>query len=304
MGSTALSPAARRWRRSWTWCSDWRTATAASLYSTRPATGKELIGHERGAFTGAFTRKTGLFEAAQGGTVFLDEIAILSVDFQGKLLRVIQERQLRRVGGTEILDIDMRLLSATNEDLDKAMVEGRFRQDLFYRLNVLTITLPALRERDGHVPLLAEHFVKELNQRASRKVDGIFPEAMQVLRRYEWPGNVRELQNAIEGAFSLTSVRHRSAGGVWHYPERRRRYDPWRLHGIDSSATICPVYCRRHRAMSRMQQPVPDCTGLPFSAFLGNTTFNLRISETGRVGDPGAAFRRHDALPMQKCITI
>ena len=204
MGSTALSPAARRWRRSWTWCSDWRTATAASLYSTRPATGKELIGHERGAFTGAFTRKTGLFEAAQGGTVFLDEIAILSVDFQGKLLRVIQERQLRRVGGTEILDIDMRLLSATNEDLDKAMVEGRFRQDLFYRLNVLTITLAALRERDGHVPLLAEHFVKELNQRASRKVDGIFPEAMQVLRRYEWPGNVRELQNAIEGAFSLT----------------------------------------------------------------------------------------------------
>ena len=204
MGSTALSPAARRWRRSWTWCSDWRTATAASLYSTRPATGKELIGHERGAFTGAFTRKTGLFEAAQGGTVFLDEIAILSVDFQGKLLRVIQERQLRRVGGTEILDIDMRLLSATNEDLDKAMVEGRFRQDLFYRLNVLTITLAALWERDGHVPLLAEHFVKELNQRASRKVDGIFPEAMQVLRRYEWPGNVRELLNVMERACSLT----------------------------------------------------------------------------------------------------
>lgn len=92
--------------------------------------------------------------------MFLDEIAILSVDFQGKLLRVIQERQLRRVGGTEILDIDMRLLSATNEDLDKAMAEGRFRQDLFYRLNVLTITLPALRERDGHVPLLADYFVK------------------------------------------------------------------------------------------------------------------------------------------------
>ena len=164
----------------------------------------ELFGHERGAFTGAFTRKTGLLEAAQGGTVFLDEIATLSVDLQVKLLRVIQERQLRRVGGTEILDIDIRLLSPTNEDLDKAMAEGRFRQDLFYRLNVLTITLPALRERDGDVPLIADHFVKELNQTASRTVDDISPEAMQALMWYEWPGNVRELQNVIEGAFSLT----------------------------------------------------------------------------------------------------
>ncbi len=164
----------------------------------------ELFGHERGAFTGAFTRKTGLLEAAQGGTVFLDEIATLSVDLQVKLLRVIQERQLRRVGGTETLDIDMRLLSATNEDLDKAMAEGRFRQDLYYRLNVLTISLPALRDRDGDVPLLADHFVKELNEAATRKVDGIAPEAMKALTQYDWPGNVRELHNAIEGAFSLT----------------------------------------------------------------------------------------------------
>lgn len=164
----------------------------------------ELFGHERGAFTGAFTRKTGLLEAAQGGTVFLDEITTLSVDLQVKLLRVIQERQLRRVGGTETLDIDMRLLSATNEDLDKAMAEGRFRQDLYYRLNVLTISLPALRVRDGDVPLLADYIVKELNEAATRQVDGIAPEAMQALVQYDWPGNVRELHNAIEGALSLT----------------------------------------------------------------------------------------------------
>ena len=164
----------------------------------------ELFGHERGAFTGAFTRKTGLLEAVQGGTVFLDEIATLSVELQVKLLRVIQERQLRRVGGTETLDIDMRLLSATNEDLDKAMAEGRFRQDLYYRLNVLTISLPPLRERAGDVPLLADHFVKELNEAATRKVDGIAPEAMKALVQYDWPGNVREIHNAIEGAFFLT----------------------------------------------------------------------------------------------------
>ena len=166
----------------------------------------ELFGHERGAFTGAFTRKTGLLEAAEGGTVFLDEIATLSVDLQVKLLRVIQERQLRRVGGTETLDIDIRLLSATNEDVEAAMAEGRFRQDLYYRLNVLTISLPALREREGDVPLLADHFVKELNQTAKRKVHGIAPEAMKAMQQYNWPGNVRQLHNAIEGAFYLTDA--------------------------------------------------------------------------------------------------
>ena len=164
----------------------------------------ELFGHERGAFTGAFTRKTGLLESAQGGTVFLDEIATLSVDLQVKLLRVLQEKELRRVGGGEILDIDIRLLSATNEDLDKAMADGRFRQDLYYRLNVVTITLPPLREREGDVALLADHFVKELNETGTKTVAGITPEAWNALRQYDWPGNVRELQNAIEGGFSLT----------------------------------------------------------------------------------------------------
>lgn len=274
----------------------------------------ELFGHERGAFAGAFTRKTGLLEAAQGGTVFLDEIATLSVDLQVKLLRVIQERQLRRVGGTEILDIDIRLLSPTNEDLDKAMAEGRFRQDLFYRLNVLTITLPALRERDGDVPLIADHFVKELNQTASRTVDDISPEAMQALMWYEWPGNVRELQNVIEGAFSLTEsgpitmaslpsaiAAQAESGTTLNGGDGDATLA---AAGIDSSVTICPVCCRRRRAMSRALQPGQDCTGLPFSASSGNTIFNPMISETGNVGDIGTAFARHDEVPMQLHVTI
>ena len=164
----------------------------------------ELFGHERGAFTGAYTRKPGLLEAAQGGTVFLDEIATLSVDLQVKLLRVLQERDLRRVGGTESIAVDIRLISATNESLEEAIAAGRFRQDLYYRVNVVSVSLPPLRDRREDIPLLANHFIRVLNETGSRRLDGISPEALGLLERYEWPGNVRELQNAIEGAFSLT----------------------------------------------------------------------------------------------------
>ena len=164
----------------------------------------ELFGHERGAFTGAYTRKPGLLEAAQGGTVFLDEIATLNVDLQVKLLRVLQERDLRRVGGTESIAVDFRLISATNESLEEAIEAGRFRQDLYYRVNVVSVSLPPLRDRREDIPLLANHFIRVLNETGSRERDGIAPEALGLLERYEWPGNVRELQNAIEGAFSLT----------------------------------------------------------------------------------------------------
>ena len=164
----------------------------------------ELFGHEREAFTGAFTRKTGLLEAIQGGTVFLDEITTLSVDLQVKLLRVIQERQLRRVGGTETLDIDMRLLSATNEDLDKAMAEGRFRQDLYYRLNVLTISLPALRLRDGDVSTSGRLLRQRVERGGNTEGGWHRSRGHASIGAYDWPGNVRELHNAIEGALSLT----------------------------------------------------------------------------------------------------
>ena len=164
----------------------------------------ELFGHERGAFTGAHTRKPGLFEVAKGGTVFLDEIPTLGVDLQVKLLRVLQERVLRRVGGTESIDVDIRLISATNERLEDAIAAGRFRQDLYYRLNVVSVSLPPLRERREDIPLLADYFVQQFNERGHKTIDGISTEALNMLESYDWPGNVRELQNAIEGAFSLT----------------------------------------------------------------------------------------------------
>lgn len=163
----------------------------------------ELFGHERGAFTGADTRKPGLLESAQGGTVFLDEVANMTLDLQVKLLRALQERRVRRLGGQEEIDVDFRLISAANESLEDAMRAGRFRQDLFYRLNVVTLALPPLRQREGDISLLAEHFIARLNEDGPRVVDGLSKAALDVLEQYRWPGNVRELQNAVESAHSL-----------------------------------------------------------------------------------------------------
>jgi DNA-binding NtrC family response regulator len=143
-------------------------------------------------------------ESVQGGTVFLDEVGTLDVDLQAKLLRVLQERKLRRLGGQETIDIDIRLISATNDDLEQAIAEGRFRRDLYYRLQVFTIALPPLRDRSGDVPLLAEHFLGELNQQGDKTVAGISMEALSLMDLYPWPGNIRELQNTVEYAFRLT----------------------------------------------------------------------------------------------------
>jgi two-component system response regulator HydG len=160
----------------------------------------ELFGHERGAFTGAIRRKLGRFELAQGGTLFLDEVGEIPPAVQVKLLRVLQERQFERVGGEETVDVDVRVVSATNRDLEALVRAGRFREDLFYRLNVVPITLPPLRDRPGDVEELARFFVSRLGSRVGRKVKGIAPEALELLRRHRWPGNVRELENVIEQA--------------------------------------------------------------------------------------------------------
>ena len=160
----------------------------------------ELFGHEKGAFTGAIRSKPGRFELANGGTLFLDEIGEISPAVQVKLLRFLDQRTFERVGGTQPISVDVRIIAATNRDLWKEVQEGRFREDLFYRLNVVPIHLPPLRERKDDIPLLVEHFLEKLNKRLRRDVKRVSAEAMQCLLEYPWPGNVRELENAIEQA--------------------------------------------------------------------------------------------------------
>jgi two-component system response regulator PilR (NtrC family) len=157
----------------------------------------------RGAFTGADTNKKGLLEVAERGTVFLDEIGEMSPVLQVKLLRVLQERRFRRVGGLEELQADIRVIAATNQDLTRAIAEGRFREDLYYRINVIPITLPPLRERREDIQLLAEHFVAKYTEQMEKEITGISHEAMELLLRHDWPGNIRELENVVERAVAL-----------------------------------------------------------------------------------------------------
>ncbi len=160
----------------------------------------ELFGHEKGAFTGAQYRKKGKFEIAEGGTVFLDEIGDISLKTQTDLLRVLQEREITRVGGNQIIKVDFRCIAATNKDLEKLIEEGKFRPDLFYRLNVFRIELPPLRERRDDIPLLVDHFVRKLSLAMNKRVNRVSPAAMNLLQQQPWLGNVRELENAVERA--------------------------------------------------------------------------------------------------------
>jgi two-component system response regulator HydG len=160
----------------------------------------ELFGHEKGAFTGAQYRKKGKFEIAEGGTVFLDEIGDISLKTQTDLLRVLQEREIVRVGGNQTIHVDFRCIAATNKDLEVLIDEGKFRPDLFYRLNVFRIELPALRDRREDIPLLVDHFVRKFSLQMNKKINRVAPAAMYALQQYNWPGNVRELENAVERA--------------------------------------------------------------------------------------------------------
>jgi two-component system response regulator HydG len=160
----------------------------------------ELFGHEKGAFTGAQYRKKGSFEVADGGSVFLDEIGDISLKTQSDLLRVLQEREITRVGNTHPIHVDFRCIAATNKNIQQLIDQGHFRPDLFYRLNVFQIQLPALRERKGDIPILVEHFIRKFSASMNKKIVRVQPSAMALLDRYQWPGNVRELENAIERA--------------------------------------------------------------------------------------------------------
>ena len=180
----------------------------------------ELFGHEKGAFTGAIRRKLGRFELAHEGTLFLDEVGEIPPATQVKLLRVLQERCFERVGGEETVDVDVRVISATNRDLAAAAREGRFREDLYYRLDVVAISLPPLRERPGDVEELAHHFLSRLAPRLGRAVKGFTPEALECLRRHRWPGNVRELENVLEQALVFADGERVRPGDL---PEALRR---------------------------------------------------------------------------------
>ncbi len=217
----------------------------------------ELFGHVKGAFTGAVANKVGLFSAAEGGTLFLDEITEIPALLQVKLLRAIQVREIRRVGDTKDLKTDVRLIAASNRDLETAVREGVMREDLFYRLNVLPIHLPSLRERREDIPLLVAHFLQKFSKDLSKEVRGVAPEALAVLERYHWPGNIRELENVLERAIVL------GAGdmlGIDSLPESVRRERPAKAlevvdlpeEGMDLEATLDEIESRYlQRALDR-----------------------------------------------------
>jgi putative PEP-CTERM system response regulator len=185
----------------------------------------ELFGHEKGAFTGAYKTKQGKFEIADGGTLFLDEIGELPLSLQAKLLRVLQEQRFNRVGGVENLEVDVRLIAATNADLEQKMREGLFREDLYYRLNVIPIIIPPLRDRLEDIGPLTDYFIKKYAEKDKREIHGISEAARQILMAYDWPGNVRELENAIENAVVMCDNHIIDADDLPPYLQGRRRTD-------------------------------------------------------------------------------
>ena len=186
----------------------------------------ELFGHEKGAFTGALQRRLGRFELADGGTIFLDEVGELPAETQIALLRVLQEREIERVGGGQAIAVDVRVLAATNRDLKAAVTAGTFRQDLFYRLNVFPIEMPSLRDRMDDIPLLVEYFIERYGKTAGKKFRNINKKTLQLFQAYDWPGNIRELQNVIERAVVLCDSETFSVDETWLKREGVKRARP------------------------------------------------------------------------------
>jgi len=251
----------------------------------------ELFGHVKGAFTGALANKVGLFSAADGGTLFLDEITEIPSLLQVKLLRAIQEREIRRVGDTRESKVDVRLIAASNRDLEQAVNEGAMREDLFYRLNVIPIHLPPLRDRREDIPLLAGHFLQKFGQRLGRELRGVTPEALALLERYHWPGNIRELENVLERAIVLGGDDVLGADAL---PESVRRERPMRGlevelpdEGMDLEATLDALERRYlQRAMDRtsgVQTKAAELLGMTFRQF----RYKLQKHNMARKGAAG-----------------
>jgi nitrogen regulation protein NR(I) len=245
----------------------------------------ELFGYERGAFTGAVTSKPGRFELANGGTLFLDEIGEIPVEMQVKLLRALQESEFERVGGIKTMRVDVRLVAATNRDLKKLIAQGAFREDLFYRLNVVPIRLPALRERTSDIPLLVQHFLAKFNERLKKNVSAAEPESLDLLSAYSWPGNIRELENVVERAVLFCDA------------QKLRVEDlPAEVRGVVGSGSIPPAEAavdlaslpadgglKEHVkvAMSRLER---DLVGRALKQTNGNVTHAARLLKISRKG--------------------
>ena len=201
----------------------------------------ELFGHVKGSFTGAHETKHGRFEVADGGSIFLDEISNISLNIQAKLLRAIQEREITRIGSTEPIKVDVRIIAATNENLADCVQAGKFREDLFYRLSVVPIHLPPLRERNEDIPDLLEHFMLKYNKKAKKNIQEISPEAKKALLEYEWPGNIRELENTIERAVVLSDGDRIGLNGLLY-------------HGIGSSLSFLQPPGGRFKSLEKLEQ--------------------------------------------------
>jgi Nif-specific regulatory protein len=249
----------------------------------------ELFGHEKGAFTGAVGDRKGRFELANGGTLFLDEVGDISPAFQAKLLRVLQEREFERVGGTRPVKVDVRLICATNRDLERMVQRGEYRADLYYRINVVSIFLPPLRERRDDIPLLVAHFIDRFNKENRRELK-VTPEAMQVLANCYWPGNVRELQNCIERTATMVQS---SVIRDLAFPCRSNRCLTQTLHHIDKEDAVAPANATSviHFAgrVNPAPTPVPAPAPPPAAPMWGEEEEDdddvVRIGPTERLGD-------------------
>jgi len=213
----------------------------------------ELFGHERGAFTGAFKTKAGKFECAHKGTLFLDEVGDVSPGMQVKLLRALQEKKVERVGGTHTIDVDVRIISATNQNIREKIASHEFRLDLFYRLNVVSVHVPPLRERPEDIPLLAEHFLRHLNKGNDRKLEKITPRAMRQLMDYHWPGNVRELENVVERTFITSNSKFVDHFTFPQYHESQPLASPGSAQEPETVNTDVPFSAARSRVLKNFE---------------------------------------------------
>ena len=238
----------------------------------------ELFGHEKGAFTGAMQRRLGRFELAEGGTLFLDEVGDLPMETQIALLRILQEREFERVGGTEVLQCDVRVIAATNRDLHSAIAAGSFRSDLFYRLNVFPIELPPLRERKEDIPILVNYFVDRYAKRAGKKIESIRKKSLDALQEYSWPGNVRELQNVIERSLIIVDTNEFSVDKNWFSHEFQSSRRVGSASGKSTEREQIEAALARSRGKVSGRQGAAAILGMPAST-LESKIRALRINK-------------------------